>query len=253
MNTQNPKIVLNNVSKSFGSQSVLSGVDLSVDNAQSLVILGGSGSGKSVLLKCIIGLIHADSGSIKIDSQEVLTLSQSERDKQMPKFGMLFQGGALFDSLNVADNITFGLVQHKKMTQSEVLDIATTILAKVGLKNDVALKYPNELSGGMQKRVSLARAICAQPEIIFFDEPTTGLDPIMAGIINDLIREIVTDLKATSVTITHDMHSMYAIADKVAMLYQGKILWTGTADAIRDTENEYIQNFITGKHKKSAV
>jgi phospholipid/cholesterol/gamma-HCH transport system ATP-binding protein len=253
MNTQNPKIVLNNVSKSFGSQPVLSGVDLSVDNAQSLVILGGSGSGKSVLLKCIIGLIHADSGSIKIDSQEVLTMSQSQRDKQMPKFGMLFQGGALFDSLNVADNITFGLAQQKKMTQSEVLDIATTILAKVGLKNDVALKYPNELSGGMQKRVSLARAICAQPDIIFFDEPTTGLDPIMAGIINDLIREIVTDLKATSVTITHDMHSMYAIADKVAMLYQGKILWTGTADAIRDTDNEYIQNFITGKRKKNAV
>ncbi len=253
MNTQNPKIILENVRKSFGEQSVLSGINLSVNTAQSLVILGGSGSGKSVLLKCIIGLIQADSGVIKIDSQDVLTMSQSERAKQMPKFGMLFQGGALFDSLNVADNITFGLAQQKKLTKSEILDIATTMLGKVGLNSDVAFKYPNELSGGMQKRVSLARAICSQPEIIFFDEPTTGLDPIMAGIINDLIREIVTELKATSVTITHDMHSMYAIADTVAMLYQGKILWTGTTENIRDTDNEYIQSFITGKRQKTVV
>ena len=253
MNTQNPKIILENVCKTFGEQSVLSGINLSVNTAQSLVILGGSGSGKSVLLKCIIGLIQADSGVIKIDSQDVLTMSQSERAKQMPKFGMLFQGGALFDSLNVADNITFGLAQQKKLTKSEILDIATTMLGKVGLNSDVAFKYPNELSGGMQKRVSLARAICSQPEIIFFDEPTTGLDPIMAGIINDLIREIVTELKATSVTITHDMHSMYAIADTVAMLYQGKILWTGTTENIRDTDNEYIQSFITGKRQKTVV
>jgi phospholipid/cholesterol/gamma-HCH transport system ATP-binding protein len=180
-------------------------------------------------------------------------MSKSEREKLMPKFGMLFQGGALFDSLTVADNITFGLVQQKKLLKSEILDIATTMLAKVGLKNDVAFKYPNELSGGMQKRVSLARAICSQPEIIFFDEPTTGLDPIMAGIINDLIREIVTELKATSVTITHDMHSMYAIADKVAMLYEGKILWTGTPSAIRNTDNVYIQSFITGKQIRTVA
>jgi phospholipid/cholesterol/gamma-HCH transport system ATP-binding protein len=250
MNTQIPKIILENVHKAFNNQSVLSGIDLSVDAAQSLVILGGSGSGKSVLLKSILGLIIADSGSIKIDGTQVMGMSKSQREKLMPKFGMLFQGGALFDSLTVADNITFGLVQHKKIPKPEIVDIATNMLSKVGLGSDVAFKYPNELSGGMQKRVALARAICTKPDIIFFDEPTTGLDPVMAGIINELIREIVTDLKATSVTITHDMHSMYAIADKVAMLYQGKILWTGTSDDIRNTDDPYIQSFITGKRHK---
>lgn len=240
------KVDINGLYKSFGSKKVLNGIDLSVKPANSLVILGGSGSGKSVLLKCIIGLLQSDKGSIKIDGQEVIGYSKSQREALMPKFGMLFQSGALFDSLSVADNITFGLVQKKHYTKSEVLDIATTMLSKVGLGSDVALLFPSELSGGMQKRVSLARAICTQPEIIFFDEPTTGLDPIMAGTINDLIREIVTDLKATSITITHDMSSMRAIADQVAMLYKGTILWTGSPSEIDKCEIEYVHHFITG-------
>lgn len=243
----NLKVDIQDVYKSFGAKHVLKGINLSVNEAQSLVILGGSGSGKSVLLKCIIGLLQADKGSIKIDTEEVMGMSSQQREALMPKFGMLFQSGALFDSLLIADNITFGLAQQKKLSKNDVLDIATTMLGKVGLNSDVALQYPNELSGGMQKRVSLARAICTQPEIIFFDEPTTGLDPIMAGTINDLIREIVTDLKATSITITHDMSSMRAIADQVAMLYQGEILWTDQADQIDHCGIEYIEHFIAGK------
>ncbi|MFT6072647.1 MAG: phospholipid/cholesterol/gamma-HCH transport system ATP-binding protein [Alphaproteobacteria bacterium] len=243
---QAPKIDVKNLHKSFGIKSVLSGVDLSVNHAQSLVILGGSGSGKSVLLKCMIGLMNADSGTIKLDGTQVNYTSKSEREKNMTQFGMLFQSGALFDSLTVADNITFGLVQKKKYAKSDILDIATTMLKKVGLKSDVALQFPSELSGGMQKRVSLARAICTQPNIIFFDEPTTGLDPIMAGTINDLIREVVTDLKATSITITHDMHSMNAIADKVCMLYEGRILWTGTPQDIHNCDNNYVKCFVSG-------
>jgi len=240
------KISVQDLYKSFGNKTVLSGINLSANQAQSLVILGGSGSGKSVLLKCIIGLMNADKGSIKIDNRETNHLSQSQREKNMSQFGMLFQGGALFDSLNVADNITFGLVQRSKLTKSEKLDIATTMLSKVGLKPDIALQYPSALSGGMQKRVALARAICTQPDIIFFDEPTTGLDPIMSGIINDLIREVTHDLKATSITITHDMHSMNVIADKVCMLHHGNIIWTGTPADIHHTDNDYIKRFVSG-------
>lgn len=250
---QQAKIDISDLKKSFGMQNVLKGVNLSVDAGQSLVILGGSGSGKSVLLKCIIGLMNADSGSIKIDSQEVMTISKQEREKLMPKFGMLFQGGALFDSLNIADNITFGLAQQKKLLKSEIFDIATDLLRKVGLKSDDAFKFPSQLSGGMQKRVSLARAICSKPEIIFFDEPTAGLDPIMAGLINDLIREFISELKATGITITHDMHTMSTVADKVAMLYNGSILWTGTSNDITHCDNDYIQSFITGKRNKSVI
>jgi phospholipid/cholesterol/gamma-HCH transport system ATP-binding protein len=240
------KIQISHLRKSFGTKKVLDGVNLSVNKGESLVILGGSGSGKSVLIKCVIGLMNPDSGNIQIDNQEVIGLSHKERSQLMHQFGMLFQGGALFDSLPVYENITFGLAQRKNLNKTDALEIAVEMLKKVGLGSDTAFLYPSELSGGMQKRVSLARAICTNPQIILFDEPTTGLDPIMSGVINNLIREIVTDMGATSITITHDMSSMVAIADKVAMLYQGKILWYGSNQEVRKTDNPYIKQFING-------
>ena len=214
-------IELQNVHKSFGSNHVLRGVDVSVNKGKSLVIIGGSGTGKSVTIKCILGLVTPDQGKILVDGQDV---NNAERDAFLARFGMLFQGGALFDSLTIWQNVAFRLLRGRlKKPQDEARAIAIEKLRRVGLKADVADKFPAELSGGMQKRVGLARAIAAEPEIIFFDEPTTGLDPIMSGVINDLIREIVVEMGATAITITHDMSSVRAIADQVAMLHEGKI------------------------------
>ncbi len=201
------KLTVTNLTKNFGDKQVLKGVDFVVNKGESVVILGGSGSGKSVLIKTIASLIEATSGSIKIDDVEVARLNDKERDKLMEKFGFLFQGGALFDSLPIWENVAFRLLNHKKISKKEAREIAISKLKDVGLSEKVADLYPSELSGGMQKRASLARAVASNPEIIFFDEPTTGLDPIMADVINDLIISNSKQLGATTITITHDMNS----------------------------------------------
>ena len=238
-------IELRGLHKSFGQNNVLAGVDLSIERGKSMVIIGGSGTGKSVLLKSILGLITPDQGQILVDGQDV---TQAERDAFLARFGMLFQGGALFDSLPVWQNIAFRLMRGSlKRPKDEARDIAIEKLRRVGLKPDVADRFPAELSGGMQKRVSLARAIAADPEIIFFDEPTTGLDPIMSGVINDLIREIVVDMGATAMTITHDMTSVRTIADDIAMLHAGRIQWTGPVGDMDQSGDPYIDQFINGR------
>ncbi len=238
-------ITLTGVTKTFGKNRVLRGVDLTIPSGQSMVIIGGSGTGKSVLLKCILGLVHHDSGTITLDGQDV---TKGDRDTFLARFGMLFQGGALFDSLRVWENVAFRLMRGPaKRPKQEAREIAIEKLRRVGLKPETADLFPAELSGGMQKRVGLARAIAAEPEIIFFDEPTTGLDPIMAGVINDLIREIVTEMGATAMTITHDMTSVRAIADRVAMLHDGVIQWTGPIADLDTTPDPYVQQFIHGR------
>ncbi|MGR3640658.1 ABC transporter ATP-binding protein [Alterinioella nitratireducens] len=230
--------------KSFGSNAVLRGVDLNVETGTSTVIIGGSGTGKSVLLKCILGLVNPDKGQILLDAEDV---TRAERDPFLAKFGMLFQGGALFDSMPVWQNVAFRLLRGSlRKPVEEAREIAVAKLARVGLGPEVAGKFPAELSGGMQKRVSLARAIAADPQVIFFDEPTTGLDPIMAGVINDLIREIVVEMGATAMTITHDMSSVRAIADRVAMLHRGKIRWEGPVAEMDAASDPYLRQFITG-------
>lgn len=242
-----PKISIQNVSKSFGSNHVLQGINLDVKKGESVVIIGGSGSGKSVLLKCILGLMGADSGSIKIDGQEMVGASNAEQLKMREKFGMLFQAGALFDSLPVWENICFALLQRKKISRKDAPDFAIEKLRSVGLSSDSAFKLPAELSGGMQKRVALARAIAIEPEIIFFDEPTTGLDPIMADVINELIVKCVKEIGATGITITHDMASVRSIADRVSMLYKGKMIWTGSVHEMENANNAYVDQFIHGR------
>jgi len=238
-------IELRGLHKSFGQNNVLAGVDLSIERGKSMVIIGGSGTGKSVLLKSILGLITPDQGQILVDGQDI---TQADRDAFLARFGMLFQGGALFDSLPVWQNIVFRLMRGSlKRPKDEARDIAIEKLRRVGLKSDVADRFPAELSGGMQKRVSLARAIAAEPEIIFFDEPTTGLDPIMSGVINDLIREIVVDMGATAMTITHDMTSVRTIADDIAMLHAGRIQWTGPVGDMDQSGDRYIDQFINGR------
>ena len=238
-------IELRDLHKSFGQNHVLAGVDLSIKRGKSMVIIGGSGTGKSVLLKSILGLIKPDGGQILVDGQDI---TQADRDAFLARFGMLFQGGALFDSLPVWQNIAFRLMRGSlKRSKDEARDIAIEKLRRVGLKPDVADRFPAELSGGMQKRVSLARAIAANPEIIFFDEPTTGLDPIMSRVINDLIREIVVDMGATAMTITHDMTSVRTIADDIAMLHAGRIQWTGPVTDMDQSGDPYIDQFINGR------
>lgn len=238
-----PKIALTGVHKRFGSKVVLDGVDLAVQPAESMVIIGGSGTGKSVMIKCILGLIRPESGSIKVDGVEVTGLKGRALADHQARFGMLFQGGALFDSLPVWRNVSFALSGSAANRRAAAIDN----LARVGLGADVADLRPSELSGGMQKRVALARAIAVRPEILFFDEPTTGLDPIMADVINDLIRTLVTDLKITALTITHDMSSVRKIADRVAMLYQGRIIWEGPKAAIDTADNPYVDQFVHGR------
>jgi len=240
------KIELKGVSKRFGSKVVLDGVDLSVNTGDSIVIIGGSGSGKSVTIKCVLGILRPDAGSIKVDGQEVTRLHGAKRDAYLRKFGMLFQGGALFDSLPVWENVAFGLIQGRGVKRAQAREIALEKLAKVGLGAEVANLSPAELSGGMQKRVGLARAIAADPEIVFFDEPTTGLDPIMADVINDLIASTVRDLGVTAVSITHDLASARKISNRIAMLYRGKIIWDGATNDIDHSGNAYLDQFIRG-------
>ncbi|MBO5038200.1 MAG: ATP-binding cassette domain-containing protein [Alphaproteobacteria bacterium] len=243
------KIKIRNLHKSFGKKQVLDGVDLDLCKGESLVVIGGSGTGKSVLIKCIQGLLTPDSGSIEIDGIEIINENPEVLDRMHGKMGMLFQGGALFDSLTVWENVAFDLIQNRGMRKKEAKIVAIKVLRQVGLGADIADLYPSELSGGMQKRVGLARAVITRPEIIFFDEPTTGLDPIMADVINDLIIESAKDLGATTLTITHDMTSARKIADKIAMLYQGKIIWYGTVKELDKTDNPYVKQFINGSSK----
>ena len=241
---------LRGVKKAFGRKIVLNGIDLDIQRGESVVVIGGSGTGKSVLLKCILGLIEADSGSIQIAGQETIHMRGKAREAQMQRFGMLFQGGALFDSLPVWQNVAFGLMQgqqKQKISKKDAKDIAIAKLAAVGLKPEVGDMFPAELSGGMKKRVGLARAIAAEPEIIFFDEPTTGLDPIMSDIINDLIVDCVKQLGATTLTITHDMASARKIAHRITMLHEGRLIWNGPVGDIDHSGNPYVDQFIHGR------
>lgn len=242
-----PKIQIANLHKKFGQKVVLDGVFLDVQPGESLVVIGGSGTGKSVLIKSILGIVKPDSGSIKVDGEELTAMGRADRQERMRKFGMLFQGGALFDSLPVWENITFALLQQKRFNRKDARDFAVEKLKRVGLTPDVANLSPSELSGGMQKRVALARAIATDPDIIFFDEPTTGLDPIMADVINDLIISCSEEKKLTTFSITHDMHSVRKIADKVAMIYKGKIIWHGPVDALDHSGNAYVDQFVHGR------
>ena len=245
--TGEPKIELRGLKKSFGAKRVLDGIDLAVGEGESVVIIGGSGTGKSVMLKCILGLLWPDGGSIRIDGTDVAALAGRAREAHTAKFGMLFQGSALFDSLTVLENVAFALRSGAAVSGREVREIALGKLAQVGLGPDVAALSPAELSGGMQKRVALARAIATDPEILFFDEPTTGLDPIMGDIINRLIVDCVRHLGATAVSITHDIASARKIADRIAMLHDGKIVWDGPAGDIDSSGNDFVDQFIHGR------
>lgn len=243
-----PKISLRGVTKAFGDKQVLRGIDLDIAAGESVVVIGGSGTGKSVLIKCILGILEADSGSIAVDGQEATHLNSDARDAANAKFGMLFQGGALFDSLPIWENVAFGLMaRNRGMSRTEARAHAVETLAKVGLNEQVADLMPAELSGGMQKRVGLARAIAGRPEIVFFDEPTTGLDPIMADVINDLIVSTVKKQGITALSITHDMQSARKIGDRIAMLYEGKLIWVGPAAEVDRTDNEYVRQFVHGR------
>jgi phospholipid/cholesterol/gamma-HCH transport system ATP-binding protein len=242
-----PKLRLRDVRKSFGPKVVLDGVSLDIMPGESVVVIGGSGTGKSVLLKCILGLMKPDSGSIQVDGEEVIGMSRRARERINHKFGMLFQGAALFDSLPVWENVAFGLIQGDHMPRKQAREKALEKLIAVGLSADVADLAPSELSGGMQKRVGLARAIADEPEIIFFDEPTTGLDPIMADVINDLIVKCAKEIGATALSITHDMASAHKIADRVAMLWQGRLIWVGPASEVFNSGNEYVDQFVHGR------
>ncbi|MFN0190456.1 MAG: ABC transporter ATP-binding protein [Aestuariivirga sp.] len=242
-----PHIELKDVRKSFGPKQVLRGLSISVNKGRSLVVIGGSGTGKSVMLKCILGIIRPDSGEINVGGESVVGLRGTERDQFLARFGMLFQGSALFDSLSVWENVAFGLTHGRGVARSVAKDVAIDKLAQVGLTSDVGALYPAELSGGMQKRVALARAIAADPEIIFFDEPTTGLDPIMADVINNLIVDCVKRLGATTISITHDMASARKIADDIAMIHRGEIIWQGEANQVNRSGNAYVDQFIHGR------
>ncbi len=242
-----PKIELAGVFKSFGDKHVLRGLDLTIAHQESVVVIGGSGTGKSVLLKSILSILTPEKGSIKIDGQETTKLSGTRRDTHLAKFGMLFQGSALFDSLSVWQNVAFKLLRAEHMPKKQAKDRAMETLASVGLGPDVGDLWPAELSGGMQKRVALARAIVANPEIVFFDEPTTGLDPIMADVINDLIVKCVRERGITALSITHDMASARKIADRIAMLYDGQIIWQGPKAEIDRSGNPYVDQFVNGR------
>jgi phospholipid/cholesterol/gamma-HCH transport system ATP-binding protein len=242
-----PKIVLDVVTKRFGDRAILNGVDLAIEAGESLAIIGQSGSGKSVTLKCILGLIQPDSGSILVDGESAIGLHGKDQERVRAKFGMLFQGSALFDSLPVWRNVTFGLTQGRSRDAAQMKKVAEENLERVGLDRKILNLRPSELSGGMQKRVALARAIAPRPEIIFFDEPTTGLDPIRADVINDLIVSLVEDLGVTALTITHDMASARKIAHRVAMLYDGRIIWEGPQDRLYESDNPYVEQFVQGR------
>lgn len=244
-------ISVKNLHKSFGDNHVLRGISLDLGEQESLGIIGGSGTGKSILIKCILGLIEPDSGEILINGENMVGARSAKRQQLIQSFGMLFQGGALFDSLPVWHNIAFGLIHGQRMDKTKARKIAMEKLEAVDLDPKVADIFPAELSGGMQKRVALARAIATNPKVIFFDEPTTGLDPIVSGTINDLIRRCVKDIGASAISITHDMHSLRIIADRVGLLFQGDLIWTGTIPEMDKTKNAYVKQFI--KDRKSVV
>jgi phospholipid/cholesterol/gamma-HCH transport system ATP-binding protein len=241
-----PKIRLRGLSKSFGPKMVLDGIDLDIQAGTSMVVIGGSGSGKSVLIKCILGLIEPDTGTIEIDGVNVLAQDRTKRAEMRQRIGMLFQNGALFDSLPVWENVAFGLLAQKKCTRTEARPLADGVLAQVGLASTVGDLQPSELSGGMQKRVALARAIASTPEILFFDEPTTGLDPIMGAVIDGLIVDCVKRLGSTAIAITHDMISARRIGDRAAMLHKGRIVWEGEATELMNTGNAMVDQFTHG-------
>lgn len=242
-----PLLRLEGVEKTFGRNQVLRGVDIDVARGQSLVIIGGSGSGKSVMLKTALGLMTPDKGTIFFDGDDVTQATGKAREKMRARIGMLFQSGALFDSLTVWENVAFRLINSEGMRRRDAKERAIETLKKVRLGPDVGALYPAEISGGMQKRVSLARSIISEPDLIFFDEPTTGLDPITADAINDLILEMVRGLGAAAVTITHDMASARKIADEIAMLYEGQIIWRGPAKDVYASGNEYVDQFVNGR------
>lgn len=244
--SKTPLIRVENLVKSFGPKKVLNGISFDLNEKESFVVIGGSGTGKSVLIKCILGLLKADSGNIWIKGQDITTLSSTQRQELLTHFGMLFQGGALFDSMTVIENIAFGLVQGMGMDKAKAKKIAMEKLKAVNLDPSVSDIYPAELSGGMQKRAALARAIAANPEVIFFDEPTTGLDPIVSGTINELIIRCVRDLGASAISITHDINSLRHIADRVGLLFKGQLIWTGTVKEMDKTDNPYVHQFING-------
>ena len=247
MTEQPLKISIRGLKKSFGAKEVLSGVDLDLEEGKSLVIIGGSGTGKSVLLKCVLGLITPDNSEIAIDGVNILKLSPFERARKTRQIGMLFQGAALFDSLKVWENVAFRLIYGEGKAHGPSRNAAMDRLAQVGLPPEVGDLSPNELSGGMQKRVALARAIAADPDILFFDEPTTGLDPITADVINRLIVDRVKAVGATAISITHDMVSARKIADEIAMIHQGRIVWRGPASEIGASGNPYVDQFVNGR------
>jgi phospholipid/cholesterol/gamma-HCH transport system ATP-binding protein len=241
------KVELKGVKKRFGSKVVLDGLDIAIPAGQSLVVIGGSGTGKSVMIKCVLGILRPEAGEITVDGKDVTHLRGRARDAMLRKFGMLFQGAALFDSMTVWENVAFGLIQGRGVGRKRAKDIAFEKLAKVGLGAEVGQLYPAEHSGGMQKRVGLARAIAADPEIIFFDEPTTGLDPIMADVINNLIVDTVRGTGTTTLSITHDLNSARKIADRIAMLYKGRIIWEGPTAEIDNSGNPFVDQFIHGR------
>ncbi len=244
-----PKIRVRGLRKAFGSKLVLDGIDLDIMPSTSMVVIGGSGTGKSVLLKCILGLIEPDEGTIEIDGRDVLRMTRRERELVNHKIGMLFQAGALFDSLLVWENVAFGLLAQNHMTREAARARADEVLSLVGLSPTVGDLSPAELSGGMQKRVGLARAIAASPDILFFDEPTTGLDPIMGAVIDGLIVDCVKRLGSTALAITHDMASAVRIGDRAAMLYKGKIVWEGPAASLLDSGNPVVDQFTHGRRE----
>ncbi len=245
-----PSIIVKNLCKSFGDHQVLKGVDFEVSKGESFVILGGSGSGKSVLIKCIIGLLIPDKGSkVLINGQDITFLPIEKRETVLAKFGVLFQGGALFDSMTIWENISFSLFQRQKITRKQAREIVNEKLKLVELKEEVMNLYPSEISGGMQKRVALARAIVSDPEVIFFDEPTAGLDPVTSGVISELIAECSKKLGATTITITHDMHCARIIADKAAMLADGKFIWSGNGKDLENPSNPAVAQFVFGIKK----
>jgi phospholipid/cholesterol/gamma-HCH transport system ATP-binding protein len=247
MSPDRPKIRIRGLAKAFGNKQVLDGIDLDVMPGTSTVIIGGSGSGKSVLLKCILGLVTPDAGSIEIDGQDLQALPRAMAEARRAEIGMLFQNGALFDSLSVWENVAFGLIARRGMGRPEARRKAAEVLAQVGLDESVGALAPSELSGGMQKRVGLARAIAAKPDILFFDEPTTGLDPIMGAVIDGLIVDCVKTLGSTAIAITHDMASARRIGDQAAMLYQGRLVWQGPADHLMDSHNPMVDQFTHGR------
>ncbi len=242
-----PVIQIKGLTKAFGPKKVLQGLDLEVKEGESVVVIGGSGTGKSVMLKCILGLLEADGGSIRLDGVELVGASRKTYEEARDKISMLFQGSALFDSLPVWENIAFALLQKGLVSRKEGKELAVKLLGQVGLPPEAADLSPSELSGGMQRRVALARAIASKPRIIFFDEPTAGLDPIISGVISELIRKCVKDLGVTAITITHDMKCAAHVGDRITMLYDGKIVWQGTPDEMKNSTNPYIKQFVHGE------